>query len=73
MDRCRLKRQVVRFIQEWSIDMSEIELKSDPAELRMTIQVTRKETGKVETYELVGTTDLETIKQLEKDNHGSHP
>jgi hypothetical protein len=44
-----------------------IKLNGQPTEVKMTIQVTRKETGKVETYELVGTTDLETIKQLEQD------
>lgn len=32
-----------------------IELKGEPAELHMTIHVTRKETGKVEMYELIGT------------------
>jgi hypothetical protein len=31
------------------------ELTSQPAVLHMTVQVTRKETGKVEEYQLVGT------------------
>ena len=30
------------------------ELKGQPGELRATIHITRKATGKVETYELVG-------------------
>ena len=30
-------------------------MKSQPAVLHMTVQVTRKDTGKVETHELVGT------------------
>jgi len=48
--------------------MSEtVELISDPSEIKMTIQVTRKETGKVETFELIGTASKEQIKQLEKD------
>jgi len=45
------------------------ELTGQPAELRMTIQVTRKETGKVETYELIGKVDT-----TDKGQHdGSHP
>lgn len=31
------------------------EVKAQPAVLRATIQVTRKATGKVETYQIVGT------------------
>jgi hypothetical protein len=31
------------------------EVKAQPAVLRATIQITRKATGKVETYEIVGT------------------
>jgi hypothetical protein len=34
--------------------MSDNEVKAQPAELRMTVSITRKATGKVETYELVG-------------------
>jgi hypothetical protein len=44
-----------------------IELNGQPAEVAFTITIKRKETGLEETYELIGTTDLETIKQLEKD------
>lgn len=33
----------------------ENEMKSQPAVLHMTVQVTRKETGKVEEYQLIGT------------------
>ena len=31
------------------------ELKAAPAVLQMTVQITRKATGKVETYQLIGT------------------
>jgi hypothetical protein len=34
--------------------MSDNEVKAQPAQLRMTVSITRKATGKVETYELVG-------------------
>jgi hypothetical protein len=46
-----------------------IELKSEPAELRMTIHVTRKETGKVDTYELIGTPVKE---EKAEDENGSN-
>ena len=35
--------------------MEQQNLKSEEAQLHMTIQVTRKDTGKVEEYHLVGT------------------
>jgi len=35
-------------------------------ELRMTLEITRKETGKVETVELVGFLDEEKLKQLQE-------
>ena len=34
--------------------MSSMNLQGQPGELRMTIEIKRKETGKVETFELVG-------------------
>lgn len=33
-------------------------------ELRMTVQITRKETGKVEEYELIGTATKEQAEHL---------
>jgi len=45
------------------------DLKGEPAEVKMTVKVTRKDTGKVETYELIGKVD-----STEKGNdNGSHP
>ena len=38
-------------------------------ELRATVHVTRKETGKVETYEIVGNTTPEQHEQISKDIH----
>lgn len=47
-----------------------IELKTEPAILRMTIEVKRAATGETETYELIGT----PIQPQEQDNerHTSH-
>ena len=51
-----------------------IDLTTEPAEVHFTVSITRKETGKVETYDMVGHTNPEAIKQLiEEQNHGSHP
>ena len=41
-----------------------IDLTTEPAELHFTVSITRKETGKVETYDMVGHTNPEAIKQL---------
>jgi hypothetical protein len=38
-------------------------LTGQAGELRMSIEVTRKDTGKVEKYELIGFTDEEQLKQ----------
>jgi hypothetical protein len=38
-------------------EKAEMELQARPAILRATVHVTRAATGKVETYELVGTAD----------------
>tara|TARA_R110000868_G_scaffold37524_1_gene132669 strand:+ start:411 stop:566 length:156 start_codon:yes stop_codon:yes gene_type:complete len=43
------------------------ELNTEPAELRFTLEITRKETGKVETVEMVG----HIIKE-EENKHGSN-
>lgn len=39
-------------------------LTAQPGELRATIHITRKETGKVDTVELVGHPDPEKLKQI---------
>ena len=39
-------------------------------EIRLTVEIKRKDTGKVETYDLVGTITDEQIKELQ---HGSNP
>ena len=41
------------------------ELNGQVGELRMTVQVTRKETGEVETYDLVGFLDEDKLKELQ--------
>ena len=38
-------------------------------ELRMTLQITRKETGKVEEVELIGYLDEEKLKELQNGSH----
>jgi hypothetical protein len=47
-----------------------IELQGQKAELRFTVEITRKETGKVERYDLVGHLDEDKLKELQ---HGSNP
>jgi len=42
-----------------------IELTGQPGELRFTVEVKRKETGKVEQYELVGFLDEDKLKELQ--------
>jgi hypothetical protein len=42
-----------------------IELNGQAGEVRMTIEVKRAETGKVETFELVGALDEEQLKALQ--------
>jgi hypothetical protein len=46
------------------------ELNGSVGELRFTVEITRKETGKVETVELVGFLDEQKLKELD---HGSNP
>ena len=46
------------------------DLRGQPGELRMTVQVMRKETGKVETYELMGRATPEqdaALKEITKE------
>lgn len=51
-----------------------INLTTEPAELRFTLKVTRKETGRVESFEMIGHTNPDAIKKLiEENNHGSDP
>lgn len=45
------------------------QLTGQVGELRLTIEITRKETGAVERHELVGFLDAEKLKELQ---HGSH-
>lgn len=45
-------------------------LSGQMGELRFTVQITRKETGKVEEVELVGYLDEDKLKEL---HDGSHP
>lgn len=40
------------------------DLTGQAGELRMSIEVTRKDTGKVEKFELIGFTDEEQLKQF---------
>jgi hypothetical protein len=40
------------------------DLKGQPGELRMTLQIKRAATGKVETYEMVGHSDPEKLKEI---------
>ncbi len=40
-------------------------LTGQAGELRMSIEVTRKETGQVEKYEMVGFVDEEQLKQMQ--------
>lgn len=40
-------------------------LTGQPGELRFVIQITRKETGKVEEFELVGFLDEDKLKELQ--------
>lgn len=44
-------------------------LQGKPGELRFCVEIKRAETGKVETYELIGHIQPEETK----DDHGSHP
>jgi hypothetical protein len=46
-----------------------ISLNGQPGELRFTVQITRKETGKVEEVELVGYLDEEKLKELSDGRH----
>lgn len=49
-----------------------IELQGQKAELRFTLEITRKETGKVEQYELIGHLDADKLKELQNGSHTQH-
>ena len=48
------------------------ELNGQVGELRFSVSVTRKETGKVETYELVGAIDADDLEKLKGQSDGSN-
>lgn len=52
--------------------MSSMNLQGQRGELRMTIEIKRKETGKVETFELVGHADPEQLQQILEKEHERH-
>lgn len=47
-------------------EQPQAQLHAQPAVMRATIHITRKATGKVETYELVGTVPPEKEKEQDK-------
>jgi len=49
-----------------------IELTGERAELRFTLEIKRADTGKVETYEMVGHSDPEELKKLIGADNGSN-
>jgi len=49
-----------------------IELAGQPGELRFTLEITRKETGKTETVELVGYLDEDKLKELQNGSNTQH-
>ena len=48
------------------------ELSGQMGELRMTVQITRKDTGKVEQVELVGFIDEDKLKELQNGCNPQH-
>jgi hypothetical protein len=49
-----------------------IALNGQMGELRMTLQITRKDTGKVEQVELVGYLDEDKLKELQNGGNSQH-
>jgi len=51
------------------------ELIAQPGELRFTVTIKRKATGKIETFEMVGHADPEQLKQIleEEQDNGHNP
>ena len=48
------------------------DLSGQAGELRMTLEIKRKETGKVETVELIGFIDEAKLKELEDERYSQH-
>ncbi len=48
------------------------ELKGAVGELRFTVEIKRKDTGKVDTFEMVGVIDAEKLKELENERNAQH-
>lgn len=49
------------------------ELKDSPAEIRFTVTITREATGKIETYDMVGTATPEQVAALLKEKPEAEP
>lgn len=49
-----------------------VELGGQVGELRFTIHITRKETGQVETYQLIGVIDPDKMKELQDVSNSQH-
>lgn len=48
------------------------DLTGQVGELRFTVEITRKDTGKVESHELVGYLDADKLKELQHGNDAQH-
>ena len=48
------------------------ELCGQVGELRLSVQVTRKETGETENYELVGFLDEDQLKEVQNGSNAQH-
>ena len=48
------------------------ELCGKVGELRLSVQVTRKETGETENYELVGFLDADQLKEVQNGSNAQH-
>jgi hypothetical protein len=49
-----------------------IELQGQAGELRFTVEIKRKETGLVETYDMVGHLDADKLKELQNGSNSLH-
>ena len=50
-----------------------IELQGEKAEIRFTLEIKRADTGKVDTFEMVGHSDPEELKKLLGADNGRNP
>jgi hypothetical protein len=48
------------------------ELCGKVGEVRMTVEITRKETGKVETYDIIGFLDADQLKEVQNGSNAQH-